>query len=81
MLFFVLCKLTTSVASRHLTFFFHQVFEGLPFHIIWNVADKNPVSFVHISIGFEAATSTSLLGPLLSAGIRLMFGFSIQFSA
>lgn len=65
---------------QHLTFFFHQVFEGLPFHIIWDVADKNTVSFVNISIGFVAPASTSFLGPLFPAWIGLVLGFPIQFS-
>lgn len=66
--------------TRHLTFFFHQVFKGLPFYIVWDVADKHAVSFVHISIGFVAPASTSLLGSLFPACIGLMLGFSIHFS-
>lgn len=66
--------------TRHLTFFFHQVFKGLPFYIVWDVADKHAVSFVHISVGFVAPASASLLGSLFPACIGLMLGFSIQFS-
>lgn len=64
--------------SKHLTFFFHQIFEGLPFHIIGDVADKDTVSFVHMPVGFEAPASTSLLGPLLPAWIGLMLPFPIH---
>lgn len=64
--------------SKHLTFFFHQIFEGLPFHIIGDVADKDTVSFVHMPVGFEAPASTSLLGPLLPAWIGLMLSFPIH---
>lgn len=65
----------------NLTFFFHEVFQGLPFHIVRNVADKYAVSFVHVSIGLVAAASTaSLLRPLFPAWIRLMLDFPIHFS-
>lgn len=68
------------VADQHLTFIFHKIFQGLPFHVIWDVADKHPVSFVHVSIGFKAPASASFLGSFLPAGIRFMFGFSVHFS-
>lgn len=68
-------------ANQHLTFVFHKIFQGLPFHVIWDVADKHPVSFVHVPIGFKAPASASLLGSLLPAGVGFMLGFSVHFSA
>ena len=65
---------------KHLTFLFHQVFESLPFDIIWDVADEDAVSFVDVSIGFVAPASTSLLGSLLPACIGLMLDFPIHVS-
>lgn len=48
-----------------LTFLLHQVFERLPFHVVWDIADKDSVSLGGISIGLEAAaTPTALRGPL-----------------
>lgn len=68
------------VANRRHTFIFHKIFQGLPFHVIWDVAHEHPVSFVHVSIGFKAPASASFLGSLLPAGVRFMFGFTIYFS-
>lgn len=67
-------------ANQHLTFILHEIFQGLPFHVIWDVADKHPVSLVHVSVGFKAPASASFLGSLLPAGVGLMFGFPIHFS-
>lgn len=63
------------------TFFFHEVFQGLPLHVVGNVADKNAVSFVHVSIGLVTRAATSLLRPLLPVWVRLMLDFPVHLSA
>lgn len=63
------------------TFFFHEVFQGLPFHVVGNVADKNAVSFVHVSIGLVTRAPTSLLRPLFPVCVRLMLDFPVHLSA
>lgn len=68
------------VILKH-TFFFHQVLQGLPFHVVGNVADKNAVSFVHVSIGLVTRAPASLLRPLLPVRVRLMLEFPVHLSA
>lgn len=63
------------------TFFFHEVFQGLPFHVVGNVADKNAVSLVHVSIGLVTRASTPLLRPLFPVWVRLMLEFPVHLSA
>lgn len=63
------------------TFFLHQVFQGLPFHVVGNVADKDAVSFVHVSIGLVTSAPASLLRPLFPVRVRLMLEFPVHLSA
>lgn len=66
---------------RNHTFFFHEVFQGLPFHVVGNVADKDAVSFVHVSVGLVTRAPASLLRPLFPVRVRLMLDFPVHLSA